>query len=355
MIPEKLSIDFSPYRLIFKFPAGTSRGVLKEKLTYFIRITDEEDQRHVAFGEVPFFPGLSKETQEEVEEELRNCCAIVNADDLKEAATLSCVRFGIEQALNAMDNEGVVFPSPFMGDEGAITINGLVWMGSYPEMTSRVTRKLQEGFKCIKIKIGAIHWEEELRLIGMVREMGGAEVTIRVDANGAFSPDDVLWRLDELARLGVHSIEQPIMAGNPTAMATVCKESPLPIALDEELIGIDCQDTRSELLEYIRPHYIILKPALCFGFSGAIDWIARAESLGIGGWITSALESSVGLDAIAQFTATLRPDMPQGLGTGNLYTNNFRSPLSLNGDELRYIGPTGVYNRQLASLDWRKV
>lgn len=354
MLPDNIRISYVPYRLRFKEPGGTSRGILTEKLTFFIRIANADDPSMVGYGEVPFFPGLSKELPEELEAALRSFIAVSSPAGLRSLSPPSSLVFGLEQACSSfgLQGKGLVFPSPFTEGRSGIEINGLIWMGSPDVMRRRVEEKLEQGFRCIKIKIGAIDWEEELNLIRFVRRQGGPALSIRVDANGAFSPADCLPRLNQLADLGVHSIEQPVRQGNLEAMKRLCAVSPVPIALDEELIGIPVGPERSRLLDFVRPQFLILKPALCFGFTGALDWIRRAAEMDIGWWITSALESSVGLDAIAQFTGSLGPSLPQGLGTGNLFTNNFASPLRLSSDRLSYTGSPVPYASELESLDW---
>lgn len=336
MKEHKFTLEYYPYSLKFKEPAGTSRGILTEKPTYIIKLYEEENPEIAGYGEVPFFPGLSVETKEEVEGRLFELQQGSLSETTLLEENISSVRMGIETALLDLKNggKGLIFPSPFTDGETEIEINGLIWMGDYRKMRERVDEKLKENFKCIKIKIGAIESEEETGLIEYVREKGGKDLTIRLDANGAFSPDECLNILERLARYDIHSVEQPIRRGDPYEMRRICKDSPIPIALDEELIGIPTGKKRDELLDIIQPSYIILKPALCHGFSGASDWIKRAEKRGIGWWVTSALESSIGLNAIAQYTATLNPKIPQGLGTGSLYINNFPSKLHLRGDKL---------------------
>lgn len=351
MNQKELSFSYTPFRLKFKEPGGTSRGVLTEKLTFLIRVCYEGK---IVYGEVPVFPGLSKETPQEVEASLEDLRSVTQLREIEYTHPLSSVTFGLQQITSSLENlDALVFPSEFTEKKSAIKINGLIWMGDAITMKRRADAKLKEGFECIKIKIGAINWEEEVALLAYLRERGGAELTIRVDANGAFSPEDYLSKMDTLSRLGIHSIEQPIKAGSPEQMSRICRESPVPVALDEELIGLPIGKERSELLEFVSPRYIILKPALCYGFKGASDWIERAEKTGIGWWVTSALESSVGLNALAQFVGTFHSDTIQGLGTGGLYTNNFASPLRLKGENLHYVGISDIYSRQLEHLDWK--
>lgn len=356
----RIKIDYRPYILKFRFEAGTSRGVMSEKLTYFIRICNIDNPQQTGYGEVPFFEGLSAESREETEAALKRLGEIDDLSELSGSGFYSCIAFGVEMALKDFDNfgSGIYFKSSFTEGLRSIPINGLVWMGNPDLMKSRVDEKLKEGFRCIKIKIGAINWEDELSLIKYVRDAGGADLIIRLDANGAFKEDGCLKKLEQLSKYGIHSIEQPIRQGNIAALEKICRESPIPIALDEELIGIPPGSQRAELLEYVIPHYLVLKPALCYGFSGASDWIERAGRHGIEWWVTSALESNVGLDAISQYTAFRLGCPPtdnmterfQGLGTGNLYSNNFTSPLTLDGERLRFNGKSTAFRNELRHL-----
>lgn len=355
MIPDRFNLSYTAYRLLFKEPGGTSRGILREKLTYFLRMADVSDPSNVSFGEIPFFHGLSKESLDEMEIALNNLCKIHTSKELDTLQNrISSLDFGIQQASQGFSNsrEGLFFPSEFTEGKTDLIINGLIWMGNTSRMRERIREKLRQGFSCIKIKIGALDWDEELGIIKFVRDAGGYDLSLRVDANGAFSGEDCMRRLDDLSRFDIHSIEQPVSSGCIDEMRRVCGESPVPVALDEELIGFPVGPSRSELIDFIRPAYLVLKPALCYGFAGTKDWIERADAAGIGWWITSALESSVGLDAIAQFTGKLKPGIPQGLGTGALYTNNFNSPLCLKGEYMSFCGPAGNYYNELEKLDW---
>ena len=349
-----MRLAFTPYRLIFRFPAGTSRGVLHEKLTYFVKVWDELCPEKIGYGEAAVFEGLSRETAQDVERDLEACRSY---DDwhLQDLSHLSSSAFfGIEQALRDLENggNGIYWPSRFTEGKSEIIINGLVWMGDFDLMLKRLLKKIEQGFQCIKIKIGAVKWEEEMELIRQIRLRCGNSVTIRVDANGGLSYPDCMSKLNELASLDVHSIEQPIPAGNWDEMRRICLDSPVPVALDEELIGMR-KEYREEMLSYIKPQFIILKPSLCFGFTGSSEWIQLADSHGIGWWITSALESTVGLSAIAQFTGNLNIQIPQGLGTGNLFENNFPSPLLLEGDKLAFTGDPKAFRPSLENLNWR--
>ena len=356
---EMIRLEFAPYELIFKEKAGTSRGTLLTKQTWFLRLTDEDRPSISGYGEAALFEGLSPESGPGFETKLRETAREIRDtgeipwDKIKDFSSLI---FGLEQALFDLRNGG---KSLYFGVESSlrnkqVEINGLVWMGNREEMTERLRIKLREGFKCIKIKIGAINLEDEISLLRHIREDKYLrDVEIRLDANGAFSPDECPGILKELSQFDIHSIEQPIKAGQWREMAEICRNSPIDIALDEELIGIADPLRREEMIRSIRPKYLILKPALCFGFSGAKDWIEKAEKHGVGWWVTSALESSVGLDALTQFVMTLNVEMPQGLGTGNLYVNNFSSPLQLTGDRLHYKRDFGNYRKELEKLEWR--
>ncbi|MDE6010845.1 MAG: o-succinylbenzoate synthase, partial [Muribaculaceae bacterium] len=335
-----MRLAICPYMLRFREPAGTSRGVLTEKPTYLLKIWDERFPEVFGIGEAAVFPGLSPEADHRYEYKLIELLANIAIGRPTDLSRHSSIQFGLEQALRDYSSGGkrLYYPGPFTEGKKEIEINGLVWMGDREEMHRRMEEKVRAGFRCIKLKIGAIAWQEELSLIRDLRNRFDADaLTIRVDANGAFSMDNVLPCLKTLADLQVHSIEQPIPAGNPELMKFLCEVSPVPVALDEELIGIPSHEERLRLLDFIRPAYIVLKPALCGGFSGAEDWIGIAGSLGIGWWITSALESNVGLNAIAQFTGSIDTDLPQGLGTGHLFTNNFNLPLQLDGPRLRFL------------------
>src|SRR5690606_27966806 len=250
------------------------------------------------------------------------------------------IQFGLEQAFLSLNSPDpfLLFPSPFTDGDRTIPINGLVWMGNEKFMHQQIEKKLAQGFKCIKMKIGAIDFEKEIALLASIRtEYGEDEIELRVDANGAFPYSRALDKLNRLAPYAIHSIEQPIKAGQVLEMKDLCERSPIPIALDEELIGIAQVTDKEELLQTINPQYIILKPSLIGGIKGSAQWISVAERLNIKWWITSALESNIGLNAIAQWTFTLQNKLPQGLGTGSLYTNNFESPLTVRDGQIGYV------------------
>ena len=342
-----------PYRLVFKEAGGTSRGILTTKETYFVKIWNSANPACYGVGEAALFRGLSAEDCPEYEQILAHMCKNINTLTLDDLAPWSSIRFGIETALADLKAGGIriPFPGPFTRAEQTITINGLIWMGTKETMRQRIEEKLNQGFRCLKLKIGAIDFNAELELLREIRtHFSPTDIELRVDANGAFTPEEALEKLKQLSAFHLHSIEQPIRAGQWQEMATLVRQTPIPIALDEELIGINEAHTKLQMLQTICPHYIILKPALCGGFAGADEWITLADSLNIGHWATSALESNIGLNAIAQWCATHPTAMPQGLGTGQLYTNNIPSPLYLDGAELGY-NPTTSWNfTQLAIL-----
>ena len=326
---------FKQYLLQFKNPSGTSRGVLHTKETFFLEIL-EGDKKGI--GECALFRGLSFDDVPDYEEKLTWLCENINQDSAylkKELLHFPSIWFGYEQAiLNVKHGENLYFPSDFTEGKSSIKINGLIWMGNVDFMQTQIEEKLELGFDCIKLKIG-VDWNSEKEILRKLREKFPKEqLELRVDANGGFTFEEAKIVLNELDELGIHSIEQPIKAGNLEEMKLLCATTPTPIALDEELIGVVDFEEKRKLLEKIKPQYIILKPALIGGFSGTDEWISLAENLGIGWWITSALESNIGLNAIAQYTFTKGNKMPQGLGTGGLFTNNFESNLQLEGDLL---------------------
>lgn len=287
----------------------------------------------MGIGECGLFRGLSYDDRPDYEDKLQWLCKHIELDHddlLHELIEYPSIQFGLEQALLSFKSNNLydLFPSEFSKGTDHISINGLIWMGDEDFMQKQIALKLEQGFTTLKMKIGAIDFEAELNILKKIRtHYNAAELELRVDANGAFSPDEALLKLQRLAEFTIHSIEQPIKAGQWEQMSNLCALSPIDIALDEELIGILKKDEKQVLLENIKPQYIILKPSLVGGFKGSQEWIDLAEKLGIGWWITSALESNIGLNAIAQFTYTLNNKMPQGLGTGGLFDNNIESPL----------------------------
>ncbi len=334
-----LKANYHKYILDFKQASGTSRGILTQKETWFITLFQNEKK---GIGECGILRGLSSDDTPNYEQKLKWVCDNINLGLdvlLKQLQAYPSIQFGLETAflsLNAVD-EFTLFPSSFTQGKDAIPINGLVWMGDKHFMTSQIKTKIEQGFKCIKMKIGAIDFETELELLKSIRtNFSSQDIELRVDANGAFSPSEALTKLQQLAKFDLHSIEQPIKQGQHKAMAQLCKNTPLPIALDEELIGVFKTEDKYSLLNFIKPQYIILKPSLIGGIAGSKQWIKHANNLNINWWITSALESNIGLNAIAQWTYTLQNNMPQGLGTGSLFTNNFTSPLHVKNGELHY-------------------
>ena len=331
------------YNLNFKKPAGTSRGVLTQKETWFIELYNSEHPERKALGECGILRGLSADDVPEYEQKIRETVKRINAPreeldaELKEFPS---IRAGLEAAFLDLDNgcEQKYFPSDFTCGKQSIAINGLIWMGSKESMLEQISSKIKAGFNCIKMKIGAVDFEHELECIRYIRERYSADkIEIRTDANGAFSPEDAPYKLEKLAQMDVHSIEQPLKAGRIIALRELCAKNLLPIALDEELIGVWDPIEKQELLDAINPHYIILKPSLTGGFTASKEWIDAADQRGIGFWITSALESNIGLNAIAQWTAnTADNDFPQGLGTGGLYTNNIAGPTYIQNGRLHY-------------------
>lgn len=332
-----LKAAYTPYNLIFKEPAITSRAVMTEKLTYFVKIWDDEDPLRYGVGECALFKGLSYDDRTDYEMMLTQACRDIASFVPEKYQEYPSILFGIETAFSDFIHGGI--RKPFIGkqfDDGRpIVINGLVWMGNKEQMIRRVDEKLKAGFKCVKFKIGGIDFDEEFDIVRTVRNHFPAkDLEIRLDANGGFSPLEAMNKLELLSQLDIHSIEQPIKPRQWSKMKELCDNSPIDIALDEELIGLIRNEDREEMLDTIKPQYIILKPSLCGGFSGAEAWIRFAESRGIGWWATSALESNIGLNAIARWVDNYSPEMPQGLGTGNLYENNIGSPLTQTGQSL---------------------
>ncbi|NKI32109.1 o-succinylbenzoate synthase [Croceivirga thetidis] len=330
---------YKKHVLNFKRPSGTSRGIMTDKETWFLILKDENK---FGIGECGILRGLSIDDKPDYEQKLRWTCENISMGIdklLPELIEFPSIQFGLEQAFLSLKAATPynLFASEFNQNESPIAINGLVWMGDESFMHEQIEEKLVGGFNCIKMKVGAIDFEKELKLLSSIRTRYNSEVIeLRVDANGAFDKDNALSKLKQLSQFDLHSIEQPIKPKQWEVMQELCKQSPLPIALDEELIGVFEKTEKQKLLEFVNPQYIILKPSLIGGFRGAEEWIEIAEELKIGWWVTSALESNVGLNAIAQWTYTLKSSMPQGLGTGSLFTNNFDSPLQVAEGQLIY-------------------
>lgn len=324
--------------LHFKQPAGTSRGVYTTRKIWLVRLSDGLRE---GIGECAPLPDLSCDARPDYAEVLDGFCQALCETGEIDYDTLRAypsMLFGLETALLNLRCGDLLFDTAFSRGEVGIPINGLVWMGSYEEMLKRMEEKLEKGFHCVKLKIGAIYFDQELDLIKRIRErFSFHEVELRLDANGAFPFDEALYKLELLSQYAIHSIEQPIRQGQWAYMAELCRDSPLPIALDEELIGVNDPEMKAHMLNIIKPRYIILKPSLHGGMQGCREWIEIARDMGIGSWITSALESNIGLNAIAQFASDVYGDnirMPQGLGTGQLFTDNIEMPLEIRGDQL---------------------
>ena len=334
-----MKATYHKYILNFKRPSGTSRGVMTEKETWFI-VLEKEGKKGI--GECGILRGLSVDDRPDYEEKLQWTCNNIHLgkDQLWEALLeFPSIQFGVEMAFQSLGGENpfLLFPSDFTNATKSILINGLVWMGEEVFMKQQIEEKLAQGFRCIKLKIGAIDFDKELQLLRFIREHFTAEqVEIRVDANGAFDEILALDKLMQLSEFKLHSIEQPIQKNHTDSMAELCRTTPFPIALDEELIGVFTLAEKEALLTKIKPQYIILKPSFVGGFRGTQEWISLAKKHKIGWWITSALESNIGLNAIAQWTFLQHNLMPQGLGTGALYTNNFDCPLTVFQGQLWY-------------------
>lgn len=350
-----LKAAYAKYILQFKIPAGTSRGTLHNKETWFIKVWDDANLSQFGIGECAIFRGLSIDDQPEYEHKLLECCKNINSQPFRDSELVGwpSIRFGMETALLDLQQGGnrTLFPSLFIQGKAGIPINGLVWMGSSDFVKQQIAEKLKAGFRCIKIKVGGTQLHEELELLRSIRlEFNPNDLEIRLDANGAFPYPKAIEILEQFAGFTIHSVEQPIKAGTPDLLAEVCNSSPIAIALDEELIGKTTLMEKRELLRVTRPNYIIIKPALTGGFAASEEWISEAKALNIGWWITSALESNIGLNAIAQWTYSLNVKVTQGLGTGSLFTNNIPSPLFVTSQELR-INNEALWNLSSIKFD----
>ncbi|WP_300977127.1 o-succinylbenzoate synthase [Flavobacterium sp.] len=334
-----MKATYHKYLLDFKRPSGTSRGVMTTKETWFLLL--EEDEKW-GIGECGILRGLSADDRPDYETKLQWVCENVHLGEraLWEALMeFPSIQFGVEMAFLSLKSENpfLLFPSDFTSGTQSIVINGLVWMGEPSFMKAQIEEKIAQGFSCIKLKIGAIDFDKELALLRYIRtHFSENQIEIRVDANGAFDSNEALYKLNQLSDFKLHSIEQPIAKNKAVTMAELCKTTPFPIALDEELIGVFSLADKEQLLKDIQPQYIILKPSFVGGFRGTQEWIGLADKYNIGWWITSALESNIGLNAIAQWTYLQNSKMPQGLGTGALYINNFDCPLEVEKGQLWY-------------------
>ncbi len=338
-----MKAHYVKHTLQFKFDAGTSRGILREKDTWFLFLWEENAPATVGIGECGPLKGLSLDDTPEFESKLLQVCQEVDVYMLHSAGPkYPSIQFGLECALLDLQQGGkkLIFPNDFYEKGSPIPINGLIWMGTKEFMLDQIKAKLDAGFTCLKLKVGALDFETEKEVLAFIRaHYSPQEITLRLDANGAFHPSEALTKLEQLSKFQIHSIEQPIQAGQIEHLASLCRSSPVPIALDEELIGISDPMEKRALLAAIQPAYIILKPTLVGGFRSSDEWIDTARTLGIGWWITSALESNVGLNAICQYTFEKTKGLapfPQGLGTGSLYHNNIESPLLVKDGNISY-------------------
>lgn len=334
-----MKASYQKYILNFKNPSGTSRGILNTKETWFILLEHDGKQ---GIGECGILRGLSADDRPDYEEKLQWTCQNIQLgkDALWESLLeFPSIQFGIEMAFQSLDSENpfLLFPSEFTEGKKTISINGLIWMSEPSFMKQQIDEKLAQGFHCIKLKIGAIDFKKELELLEFIRaNFDEKSIEIRVDANGAFTESEALNKLNQLSGYKLHSIEQPIGVRKYDSMSELCAKTPISIALDEELIGVYNYSEKEALLQKIKPQYIILKPSFIGGFRGTKEWIELAEKFQIGWWITSALESNIGLNAIAQWTFLQNNSTPQGLGTGGLYNNNFDCPLEVKNGQLQY-------------------
>lgn len=337
-----LIASYKKYTLDFKKPAVTSRGVLPVKTVFYLRLSDRRQPDRVGLGECAPWPGLSVDDRPDFEAKLAEVGEALNQGHLPgelDLADWPALTFGLEMAWQDWRHGGTrqLFENEFSRGRKPIPIHGLIWLDSPADMLQQVHSKVSQGHTCIKLKVGSLDFETERALLAEIRRCYPPErVELRLDANGAFSPDIALERLTDLARFQIHSIEQPLKAGQWPAMARLCARSPIKVALDEELIGITAAARKKELLAKIKPHYLVLKPALLGGFAAAETWLALAQELGIGWWVNSALESNIGLNALGQWTSFQNPTTIQGLGAGQLYTNNIRGPIKLSKGSLVY-------------------
>lgn len=343
-----LQLSYNPHTLQFKFDARTSRGAISEHKVYFVNVWDTATPEVYGRGECAPLAGLSMDYRPDLEHKLLQVAVLVNNQQVELSIDAAlpqelglqewpALRFALETALLDLENggNGLIYDNAFSRGERGIPINGLVWMGDREFMQQQIEQKLNDGYTCLKLKIGSLDFKTELEILQSIREVAGADqLTVRVDANGAFAPQEAYKKLERLAKYELHSIEQPIRQGQVQETAQLCAYTPVPIALDEELIGVQEPEAKVELLESIKPQYIILKPTLVGGLAASAEWISMAEARQIGWWMTSALESNIGLNAIAQFTAQCDITLPQGLGTGQLYHNNIPSPLQIRHGEL---------------------
>ena len=331
--------EYCKYTLQFKNPSGTSRGILVEKPTWFLKVFKKDSPDIFGIGECGPIEGLSIDPTLEMDKKLSEVVKNINEYPKIDISGFPSIKFGIETAFKDLKNKGkrTIFKNDFSKGVKQIHINGLIWMGESLFMKNQIKEKLDLGFSCLKLKIGALNFKDELSILKEIRKNFSKEsLELRVDANGAFDPSDAIFKLDQLSKLDIHSIEQPIATNRFEEMKQLCAISAVPIALDEELIKVRTKSEKVNLISFIKPQYLILKPSLLGGFKETQEWIEISRDQNINWWITSALESNIGLNAIAQYCSEFKLDLPQGLGTGNLYKNNISSPLTLDGELLSY-------------------
>lgn len=353
-----LQLRLSRRVLHFNFPARTSRGALTEHVAHYLHLHDSAAPHREGLGEAAPLAGLSPDHRPDFAATLEGFVREFNRRQLREllpeeATELvgpewPALRFALETAVLDLQRGArrCLYDNAFSRGEAGLPINGLIWMGDAAFMREQIEKKLAEGYSCLKLKIGGLDFATELALLSEIRAVAGPErLTLRVDANGAFAPAEALGKLEQLARFGLHSIEQPIRAGQWEAMREVCRHSPVPVALDEELIGVTDPARQQALLDQTNPAYLILKPTLVGGLEASRRWAAQAEARGLGWWLTSALESNVGLNAISQLAGSCAQlGFPQGLGTGQLYHNNVAAPLFIRQGQLHY-QPAGAWEQ----------
>jgi len=333
-----LQASYSKKVFQFNFEARTSRGLMKDKTSWFIKIWDDLNPKISGIGECGPLPGLSVDAIPDIEAVLGEVVGRIPQVDLSTFKLehllnfipphFPAITFGTETALLDLIHGGkrVIFDNDFIRGK-PIPINGLIWMGDLNFMIDQIDQKIQQGYQCIKLKVGSLDFDRECEVLAYIRKRyGQKEISLRLDANGAFKVDEALLKLEALKGFGIHSIEQPIKQ-HLSEMHELCRQSPIAISLDEELIGVETPEQKFEMLSRIKPQFITLKPTLHGGLSGCKQWIEIAHQLGIGWWVTSALESNIGLNAICQFAGNYAITIPQGLGTGAIYENNFKTPL----------------------------
>ncbi|MFQ5752548.1 MAG: o-succinylbenzoate synthase [bacterium] len=335
-------IDFKKFTLKFINPMGTSRGTLYERDTYIVFLSSGTNKGSIGLGECAPLKGLSVDARPDFARKLQEVCDLLNnaakPSDL-ELTGWPAIRFGLETAFLDLEKGGQhrLFETDFTRGKQSIPINGLIFMAEFETMLTQVRRRIAAGFDCIKLKVGALDFDSECELLKEIRKrFAPSQIQIRLDANGALEVDSALEKIRRFSQFAVHSIEQPIQAGQWQKMAQLCAQSPIPIALDEELIGVHSLSEKEEILRTIKPQFIILKPTLLGGLAASNEWLYLANRVNIKAWITSALESNIGLNCISQWTSTLPCDMHQGLGTGQLFKANFRTPLQVTQGHLTY-------------------